>query len=116
MSDVDLPRRLTEYGAELDLHRVALTRDDLKDLPSFKPETKRKDPRYRWFMDQVRTQCYELDAMPPPELRSRVESEIRGLIDLGLWDHARMIERVEVDSMKDFHKSWRALICSEGRG
>jgi hypothetical protein len=112
MSDVDLPGRLTRYGAELKLHRVALTRNDLKGLPSFEPETKRKDPRYRWFMEQVKTKCYELDALPPPRLRRRIESEIRRLIDLELWTHARMIEQVEVDSMKDFHKSWRASLCS----
>jgi hypothetical protein len=114
MSEVDLPRRLTEYGAEYELHRIALTRDDLESLPSFKAETKIKDPRYRWFMKTIKTQCYELDAMPPPELRSRVESEIRGLIDFELWDHAVMIERAEVASMKDFHKSWQALFCSGG--
>jgi hypothetical protein len=111
MSDVDLPRRLKEYGAKLKLRRIALTLKDLKSLPSFKPETKRKDPRYRWFMKNVGTQCYELDAMPPPKLRSRVESEIRSLIDLDLWNHARFVEGVEVDSMQAFHKSWRASIC-----
>ncbi len=115
MSDVDLPRRLTQYGAKYVLVRVALTRGDLKELPSFEPETKVKDPRYQWFMKTINTQCYELDAMPPPELRSRVESEIRGLIDFDLWDHAVMVERAEVDSMKEFYKSWQAQICPEGK-
>ena len=115
MSDIDLPRRLTEYGAELDLRRIALTRKDLKSLPSFEPETKSKDPRYRWFMEQVRTQCYELDAMAPPKLRARVESEISSLIDLPLWNHAKMVERAEVESMKVFHKSWQASISSDGK-
>jgi hypothetical protein len=113
MSDVDLPRRLKKYGAKLKLYRVALTRKDLKNLPSFEPETKRNDPRYRWFVEQVKTKCYELDALPPPRLRSCVESKIRSLIDLALWDHARFVEGVEVESMKDFHKSWRASICSD---
>jgi hypothetical protein len=115
MSEVDLPRRLTEYGAEIEFRRIALTRGDIKKLPSFDPETKIKDPRYRWFMKTVKTKCYELDAMPPPQLRSRVEAEIRALIDFGLWDNAVMVERAEVDSMKDFHKSWQALFCPEGK-
>lgn len=111
MSDVDLPRRLTKYGAKLELKRVALTRDDLKSLPSFDPETKRSDPRHRWFMKKIKTRCYELDALPPPKLRGRVESQIRELIDLDLWEHAKMIEQVEVDSMQAFHKSWQASLC-----
>jgi hypothetical protein len=40
MSDVDLPRRLKEYGARLELIRVALVGDDLADLPSFDPDSK----------------------------------------------------------------------------
>ena len=112
MSDVDLPRRLEEYGGDLTVERIALLRDDLADLPSFDPETKRQDPRYRWFTRNVGTKCYELDAMPPPDLRARVETEIRSYIDLDLWDHARMVEAAEVQSMQDFHKSWLASICS----
>jgi hypothetical protein len=112
MSEVDLPRRLEEYGAEIEFSRIALTHGDLKTLPSFEPETKIKDPRYRWFMKAIKTRCYELDAMPPPQLRSRVESEICALIDFDLWDNAVHVEEVEVNSMKVFHKSWRALICS----
>jgi hypothetical protein len=45
MSDVDLPRRLEEYGGEVTLSRVALLSDDLAPLPNFEPETKVKDPR-----------------------------------------------------------------------
>ena len=51
---------------------IALIYNDLDGLPSFEAETKSKDPRYRWFMEQVGTKCYELDAMPPPDLRACV--------------------------------------------
>lgn len=114
MSDVDLPRRLEEYGADLTLRRIALDRADLRGLPNFDVETKRQDPRYRWFKKTIRTKCYELDAMPPPELRARVEACIRTYIDLGKWNHARMVETVEVQSMQDFYKSWRASISDGG--
>ena len=111
MSDVDLPRRLDEYGGDVDLRRVALLKDDLRALPSFDPKSKRDDPRYRWFTKTVRTSCYELDAMPPPVLRERIENEIRRYIDLDLWERAKSVEAVEVESMQEFHKSWQATIC-----
>ena len=113
MSDVDLPRRLRAYGAVVDLKRVALTGRDLSRLPSFSPETKKQDPRYRWFQQHVSTECYELDAMSPPRLRARVEAEIRRHIDLPQWEHARRVEQAEVESMKEFHRSWQASICSK---
>jgi len=114
MSDMDLPQRLREYGAHVAMRRVALADFDLGDLPSFDRESKRQDPRYEWFRRHVGTECYELDALPPPDLRRRVKGEIRSHIDLVKWNHARMVEQAEVQSMKDFHKSWQASICGGG--
>ena len=108
MSNVDLPRRLKEYGATLKLQRIALVPGDLKRLPSFDPDSKRQDPRFRWFQSTIRTRCYELDAMPPPKLRARVEQAILRYIDIPRWDHAIAIEQVEVASMQAFHRSWLA--------
>jgi len=78
MSDVDLPRRLEDYGAhftKLALIRIGLAAGDLQSLPSFDPESKSQDPRFGWFQKSVGTLCYELDAVSPPDLRSRVEEE-----------------------------------------
>jgi hypothetical protein len=49
--------------------------------------------------------------MSPPDLRERVRDTILDLIDLGPWEHAIEIERAEVESMREFSKSWRATIC-----
>ncbi len=113
MSQCDLPRRLLDYGGDVELTRVALTAHDLRELPSFEPESKRSDPRYQWFKTNIGTQCYELDAMPPPDLRDRVAHEILSQLDIDLWEHARMVERTEVESMREFHKSWLATLSSK---
>jgi len=113
MSDVDLPRRIDKYGGCIYVQRIALDGGDIGALPSFDPDTKRGDPRYRWFKKAIGTDCYELDAMPPPELRDRVEGRIRSHLDLETWGHARMVERAEVQSMRAFYKSWQASISSE---
>lgn len=108
MSDIDLPRRLEEYGAILRLKRIALVQGDLSPLRSFDPDSKSQDSRYRWFQRFVGTRCYELDAMPPPELRDRVEQEIRHHIDIPRWNHAIAIEQVQVESLRNYHASWLA--------
>jgi hypothetical protein len=105
MSDEDLPRRLEEYGANVILERIALLANDLKGLPSFDLESKSRDPRYRWFKEEIGTSCYELDAMRPPVLRARVEQQIREYIDIPIWEHARMIERTEIESMQQFYQN-----------
>jgi hypothetical protein len=70
MSEMDLPARLTKYdGGHVTVRRIALTVEQLEGLPSFAAATKRKDPRYNWFVANHGRQCWELDAMDPNDLR-----------------------------------------------
>jgi hypothetical protein len=104
MSERDLPRRLSQYGASVDLQRIALTFHDVNygDLPSFSADTKTKDPRYRWFVENYGSQCWELDALPPPVLRERVRQAILSHIDIETWEHCARIEAAERESLRSF--------------
>jgi hypothetical protein len=96
MSEVDLPRRLKEYGANVDLRRVALTRDDtLSGIPSFDAATKVKDGRYKWCARNYGERCWELDALDPRILRERVRQAILDLIDQDAWDRCVELEKAE---------------------
>src|SRR5262245_39802950 len=82
MSEEDLPTRLSKYdGNHVELRRIALTRGQVRGLPSFSATDKRKDPRYRWFRSNYGHRCWELDAMDPNDLRDCVEREIERLIE-----------------------------------
>ena len=109
MSEADLPRRLERYGGKVHLQRIALLPEDTADLPSFDAVTKVGDSRHRWFVENYGTRCWELDAMPPPELRARVEQEIRSYIEPELWDRAIEVEGVETASMREFFETWREI-------
>ncbi|HET9558340.1 MAG TPA: hypothetical protein VFS70_14455, partial [Actinomycetota bacterium] len=106
MSEIDLPRRLVDYGGAIDLRRIALTWDDGpgrdpdpftgQPLPGydvlaperlFPPQHQRAGqpknnctPRYVAEAGAGRT-GYELDAMAPPTLRARVLGAIWGTDD-----------------------------------
>lgn len=114
MSAVDLPDRITRYGGELNLRRVALTADDVAgDLPSFDAATKSGDPRHRWFSEHYGSRCWEVDALSPVVLRERVGAEITALLDMDLWNHAIKIEEVERGSMSDFLATWKDTISGQ---
>jgi hypothetical protein len=69
MSEQDIPARLKDYGGyHVELKRIALTAEQTGSLQSFSVETKKKDPRYKWFKKNYGDQCWELDAMDPRQL------------------------------------------------
>jgi hypothetical protein len=110
MSEVDLPRRLERYGAKVDLRRIALTRADTLNLPSFPAESKSRDPRHKWFRDHHGDQCWELDALPANALRDRVLGAIIELLDIEAWEHCLMIQKAERESIR---KVWSGVFSDK---
>jgi hypothetical protein len=110
MSTLDLPDRLARYdGDHVQLKRIALTEDDLPGLPSFPAATKRKDPRYRWFVENFGTACWELDALDPTRLRDRVEAEIISYIDGVAWNRCKVTEQAEQESLREVISRWNGV-------
>lgn len=110
MSEVDLPRRLRQYGGKLTLLRLALTEEDTHTgLPSFGTDTKKRDARYRWYADRFGPRCWELDALSPVVLRDRVEQAIRERLDLGAWAQADAAECAELESLSSILQTWPGM-------
>jgi hypothetical protein len=109
MSERDAPTRLAGFGGAVTIVRVALRADDVASgaLPEFHVDTKRRDPRWGWFRGQYGTRCVELDALPPPELRRRVEAAIRAYIDPAAWERCERTEALERESMRHILDSWQ---------
>ena len=113
MSEVDIPARFKRYSGRATITRIALTADDVPGLPSFEAATKVGDPRHKWFRQHYGKQCWELDAMPAPLLRQRVEDEVLRRLDVGRWQHAKRVEAAEVESMQAVMESWQASISRQ---
>ncbi len=107
MSEVDLPARLARYGGTQLLQRIAVLEMDTAGLPHFDAATKSGDVRHRWFVERYGQRCWELDAMNPNDLRTRVQVMIESYIDRDLWNRSKNIEAAEVASMTDFQQAWQ---------
>jgi hypothetical protein len=117
MSEVDLPQRLARYGARVTLRRIALTADDVAPgttLPHFEAATKKGDSRYKWFVAQYGSKCWELDALSPVVLRERVKQAIVDLIDVDVWNRDLLTEQAEVESMDQYVAGLKKSISSLG--
>jgi hypothetical protein len=114
MSEEDLPQRLADFEANIALMRLALAAEDTgPHLPSFAVETKQSDSRYRWFREQYGTQCWELDAMSPVDLRARVEAAIQRHIEWDAWERCDTAEAAERRSLAEFLHTWNAVISGQ---
>jgi hypothetical protein len=108
MSERDLPARFEKYGGDhIIMARIALCKRDLEGLPSFDASEKRKDPRYKWFVERYGDRCWELDAMDPTDLRERVDENIRSMIyDRAAWERCSAVEKAEQESLVSVLKAW----------
>lgn len=107
MSERDLPSRLEKYGgAHVELTRIALIEPDVVPLPSFPASDKSKDTRYKWFVANYGSRCWELDAMDPNDLRARVKQEIEALIEPAAWARCETVNAAEQRSLQTVLGNW----------
>jgi len=107
MSEIDLPKRFEKYGGDhVFLKRIALTEEHLSDLPSFPAADKKKDPRYRWFVENYGERCWELDALDPNDLRDLVEAAINAEIEPDAWARCSTVEAAEQESLRHVLDRW----------
>jgi hypothetical protein len=108
MSEVDLPKRLEEYdGDHVEVRRIALTRGQVRGLPSFPASDKKDDTRYKWFVANYGDTCWELDAMDPRDLRECVKEAIKELIEQEAWNRCMMQNNAEKDALRFVMERWR---------
>jgi hypothetical protein len=111
MSERDIPERLERYGGNhITVDRIALLRVDCTWLgrrPAFNVREKNKDPRAPWVRQTYGQLCWELDAMDPNDLRTRVEDEITNHIEPVAWQRCRIVDAAERESMRSFLAKWK---------
>lgn len=95
--------RMARYsdGIELDLRRIAVTPEDVAADWFITHSVNRRDPNYPRFADRCRLMdlapqvAVEVEALPPDELRERVDLEIAMLTDPIQWGATLAAERSE---------------------
>lgn len=110
MSEVDLPERLTRYGGNAEITRIAITRPDMSALPDFSANDKLKNPNRRWYLRIYGERCVELDAMSPNDLRARVRDAVLAHVDREVWGESLERNQDEQDRLADRKEQIMALL------
>jgi len=111
MSEVDLPNRLGKYGAvDYELRRVAIVAEDFAAMKAkgLVDKIKPGDPNRKWYVEHTgETVGVELEALPAPDLRQRVEDAIRDAVaDPAAWKRSIEASKAICDSWQEWVDLW----------
>jgi hypothetical protein len=105
--DPNLWKRLTEYGAQFKLIRMAIHKQDIATFKLPQQKVKDSDPNTPAFLREFGPGCVELDALPPMEVRRRVYDAIMRLVDREAWNHSIKVEKEERQRLVYFTRQWK---------
>ena len=102
---------MTATGKRFEMRRLAIFLEDIKkfNLPpqKIKPTDSRAAAYKREHGDNAPT--VELDALPPTELRTRIEKSILSLIDVEDWNRNVAVQKEELKCIVEFAERMKNL-------
>lgn len=108
----DVESKLREHAGREEIlwRRLALNESDFADHQLIELPPKKSDRRYARFAKVHGSRCAEVDALPPQEIRRRVETAITRFIPQDEWDRLKHVEELERESFSS------ALTVATGGG
>jgi hypothetical protein len=98
----DLESRSSGYGGNsIKIKRIALNIDQVTKFKLKPNPVKTADTRSPDYMSQFGQECWELDALPPDELRKIITGEIKKYIDKEAWEARRQEIEDTQEEIKD---------------
>jgi hypothetical protein len=101
-------RRVQEYMTawSFSLSRLAIHAQDIHDWKLPPLRIKDSDSRAADFYVRHGEDCVELDALPPSELRQRIEEAVISKLDRAAWERAVAVEKVEIANIQETVGKW----------
>lgn len=99
-------KTLEAHGAEFDWTRCGLLTEDFDTFNLINVPVKHGDSRARAYLAEYGDRAAELDALPPDELRRRIEGAITDHIDAENWNRLVDVEQVERESINAVVGNW----------
>jgi len=82
----DIQSRLKLFGANTEVHRIALNMDQIEELNPPPNPAKTTDSRFKTYLERFGNESWELDALPPETIISLIEDKIKKFVDNDLMD------------------------------
>ncbi|MGI9076096.1 MAG: hypothetical protein ACR2G6_02060 [Gemmatimonadaceae bacterium] len=123
-SGIDMTRDITdrlemfsECASEIEIRRIALTMEQVRQYNPPPNPAKQTDARYESYKRDYGNQSWELDALTPTVLAELVRDEIMNVLDLKAWEQAQAEEQAEREIIGRIGTEWprvRELLAGSG--
>jgi len=102
----DIKDRLTEFGCDIEVEKVALTMAQIQRYNPPPNPVKMTDSRAGRYTDRHGDESWELDALKPQVLKNLVTSNIQNLLDMDKFQDIVERENAEKRALEKFAKDY----------
>jgi hypothetical protein len=97
-------------GEEIEVRRLALNLDQVRQLRLPPNPAKRSDQRYGAYVEEFDTdKSWELDALDPPYVDQLLRGAISGYVDKTRWKAAKARQKKNQDLLTKVAQNWDAI-------
>lgn len=96
----DIQERLTLFGADVEVKRVALTMEQVEVLDPPPNPTKLTDARASGYISKFGHECWELDALEPRIITSLIRDEVTAFMDEDLFYETAEKEKLDKEHIQ----------------
>lgn len=106
----DLQDRINLFGTKAEVHRIALTMDQVEQHEPPPNPAKVTDARFEGYREIYGDESWELDALPPDILDDLIKSELEPYIDMHAWQDGEDEEETERENLRRIVTRWDDVV------
>ena len=106
----DIADRLELFGADVDVQRIALNRDQIDEFNPPPNPAKLSDSRASAYIEEFGTESWELDALEPKVLTNLIRTCVADLTDASLLERASAREKRDKAELELVKENWHDAV------
>lgn len=102
----DIRERLEMFGANIEVIRIALNMDQIRQYSPPSDPAKQTDSRCSGYVEKYGDESWELDALEPSVLHELIQNEIRKHLDQELYDKREELQEEQREPLRKAAERW----------
>lgn len=106
----DIRERLSIFGVDVEVNRIALNMDQVREYDPPPNPAKTTDTRSASYISEFGVESWELDALEPATLHTLIQNSIKGYMDLELFEERTQQMENERKQLTQVSEEWENIV------